>query len=48
MPEFEQLFGPAITFDLKAILVEDGGPPLCHGTAHELRSADGFSTEDTL
>jgi len=48
MPEFEHLFGPAITFDLKALLVDHGGPNLRHGTAHGLRSADEFSTADTL
>ena len=48
MPEFEQLFGPAITFDLKALLVDHGEPNLRHGTAHGLRSTDEFSTADTL
>ena len=48
MAEFEQLFGPAITFDLKALLVDHGGPNLRHGTAHGLRSADQFSTADAL
>jgi hypothetical protein len=48
MPEFEQIFGPAITFDMQSLLVIHGGPNLRHGTAHGLRSAEEFSTYDAL
>src|SRR5208282_3858522 len=46
MPKFEELLGPAITFDLKTLLVEHGGPNLRHATAHGLRAAAEFSTTD--
>jgi hypothetical protein len=47
-PEFKEIFGPAITFDLQSLLVIHAGPNLRHGTAHGLRSAEQFSTYDAL
>ena len=47
-PKFEEVFGTNLTFDLKTLLVEHGGPNLRHGTAHGLRSYSEFLSPEAL
>ncbi len=48
LPKFEEIFGANLTFDLKTLLVDHGGPNLRHGTAHGLRSYPEFFGPDAL
>ena len=48
LDEFERLFGSDLTFDLRALLVNHGGPNLRHETAHGLRSYEEFNKPDAL
>jgi len=48
LQEFEQVFGANLTFDLKTLLVDHGGPNLRHGTAHGLRSHQEFFSPEAV
>jgi hypothetical protein len=48
LPKFEEVFGANLTFDLKTLLVDHGGPNLRHGTAHGLRSYSEFFSPEAL
>lgn len=47
-PEFKDIFGEDIAFDLQGLLVEHGGPNLRNETFHGLRSYENFFSPDDI
>jgi hypothetical protein len=47
LPKFE-VFGANLTFDLKTLLVDHGGPNPRNGTAHGVRSYQEFFSPEAL
>lgn len=46
LPEFKDIFGEDIAFDLQGLLVEHGGPNLRNDTSHGLRNHESFFSPD--